>query len=95
MSFLFVEFNFCPEKQESQIVKITPSWLSRVDTRIELSRSLFLKKTKTSFSVLQTGLSAVLRLRYIASVDTVLLLARMSLPLAQKRTDINTANQNI
>ena len=39
MSFLFIEFNFCPEKQESQIVKITPSLLSRVVTRIEISRS--------------------------------------------------------
>ena len=43
MSFLFVEFNFCPEKQESQIVKITPSWLSRVDMRIEISRSVFFR----------------------------------------------------
>ena len=43
MSFLFIVFNFCPKKQESQIVKITASWLSRVDTRIEISRSVFFR----------------------------------------------------
>ena len=58
MSFLFIEFNFCPKNKESQIVKITPSWLSRVDTRIEISRSWSLKKSKNkfiSFDIWQTS----------------------------------------
>ena len=57
--FSLIEFNFYPENKESQIVKITPSWLSGVDTRIELSRSRsFFKKVKNksiSFDIWQTS----------------------------------------
>ena len=75
MSFLFIEFNFCPKNKESQIVKITLlAFTSKYEDQNKSILS-FLKKIKQVYSIL--------RLIYIVSVDTVQ-------PLAQKRTEINT-----
>ena len=39
MSFLFIEFNFCPRKQRKSNCENNSLWLLRLDTRIEISQS--------------------------------------------------------
>ena len=48
MSFLFIEFNFCPKNKASQIVKITLLAFTCIYEDRKKSISSFLKKNKTS-----------------------------------------------
>ena len=74
---------FVQEDKESQIVKITHLIFTcrYEDRKISRSRS-FKKKIKQVH-----WKYSILRLRYMALVDTVL-------PLAQKRTEVNAESQN-